>query len=141
MNRWTLLLGALLTFGCATPPDSFVRVMEPTWTSVELRDGLGFDEAWEEVTDVLAREFELEMIAKDGGYMRTAWIYTWWKSGVVTEDYRVRAIVKFSPGREVVDVKTEAQWSEREGWVLGTDTRMHQAMMTDIMGVVGRTTR
>jgi len=73
--------------------------------------------------------------------VRTSWIYTWWKAGKLTEDYRVRAIVKFSPDRDDVDIKAEANYLERGQWVIGTDTRLLKTVKTDIMGVVGRTTR
>lgn len=115
--------------------------MEPTWTGVELREGISYEEAWQEVVDVLAKKFELEMISREGGYVRTTWIHTWWKVGELTENYRVRAIVKFSPDKKRVDLKTEANYLEDNVWVLGTDTRLLQTVKTDIMGVVGRTTR
>ena len=95
--RSHVLIGivALVVTGCMAPK-SFVRIMEPTWSSVELRPGMTYDDAWKEVLDVLAKKFEIEMISKDGGYLRTSWIYTWWKAGQMTQNYRVRAIVKFA---------------------------------------------
>jgi hypothetical protein len=115
--------------------------MEPAWSSVELRPELDYEDAWKEVLDVLAKKFEVEMISKDGGYLRTSWIYTWWKVGQLTENYRVRAIVKFSPKRDQVHIKTEAQYLQGRQWVLGTDSRLLQTVKMDIMGVVGRTIR
>jgi hypothetical protein len=35
---------------------------EAGWTSVDVRNGLTYDEAWEEAVDLLAKKFELEMI-------------------------------------------------------------------------------
>jgi hypothetical protein len=141
----TLTLIVPFMFGCgilfSSGPRSFVQAIEPTWVSVEIRDDLSYDEAWREVVDILAKKFELEVISKDGGYIRTAWIYTWWKSGKITENYRVRAIVKFSADRKKVDIKTEANYLKDDTWVTGTDTRLLQTVKTDIMGVVGRTTR
>ena len=143
MKKSILILTALLTValaGCSTPK-SFVRVMEPTWSSVEIRPGMKYEDSWKETLDVPANKFEIEMISKDGGYLRTSWIYTWWKAGQITQNYRVRAIVKFAPNRETVDIKTEAQYLEGGQWVLGTDTRLLQTVKTDIMGLVGSTTR
>jgi hypothetical protein len=131
----------IVVVGCATLPKSFVQVMEPTWASIEIREGMGSEEAWQQVVDVLAKKFELEMISREGGYVRTSWIYTWWKVGELTENYRVRAIVKFSPDWKKVDIKTEANYLKKGGWIVGTDTRLLQTVKTDIMGVVGRTTR
>jgi hypothetical protein len=141
----TKLIACLLflcpLIGCAIDPASFVRASAPSWSSVELRTEIGPEDAWREVVDVLARNFELELISKDGGYLRTSWIYTWWKDGKVTENYRVRAIIKFPPSGTKVDIKTEAEFLHRRVWVRGTDTRLLQTVKTDIMGVVGRTTR
>lgn len=131
-----------LNSGCgASRPNSFVQVMEPGWTSIELRESLNYEQAWQEVVDVLAKRFELEMISKDGGYVRTSWVHSWWKQGELTENYRVRAIVKFAANQEQVDVKTEANYLQDKSWVTGTDTRLLQTVKTDIMGVIGRTTR
>ncbi len=133
------LLLFLVISGCM--PRSFVRVMEPSWASIELRENMAYDRAWQEVVDVLAKKFELEMISKEGSYVRTSWIYTWWKKGAITEKYRVRAIVKFSPDTKKVDIKTEANYLTQSGWITGTDTQLLEIVKTDIMGVIGRTTR
>ena len=111
------------------------------WNSVEIRDGMLFDQAWQEAVDVLAKKFELEMIAKDGGYVRSAWKYDWARAGEFRTDYRVRTFLKFSPNNKKVDLMTEAQYLNDNGWAAGTDTRLFHVVKTDIMGAVGRTTR
>jgi len=145
MNRGkvaALALVILFLAACgAKRPQSFLQVIQPTWASIELRDGLSKEQAWEDVLDVLSKKFELEMISKEGGYIRTAWVYTWWKAGELTENYRVRSIVKFSSREAKVEVKTEANFLDGDLWYVGTDTRLLQTIKTDIMGVVGRTTR
>ena len=134
-----LLLSSFV--GCAMDPTSFVRASAPSWSSVELRAEVASEDAWKEVVDVLARNFELEMISKDGGYIRTSWIHTWWKEGTHTKNYKVRAIIKFPPSGNKVDIKTEAAFLYNGVWISGMDTRLLQTVKTDIMGVVGRTTR
>jgi len=115
--------------------------MEPAWSSIEIRPDMSEDEAWKQVVDILAKRFELEMISKEGKYIRTSWMHTWWKLGELTENYRVRTVVKFSPNGKQVSIKTEAQYLEKHGWVTGTDTRLLKTVKMDIMGVVGRTTK
>ncbi len=63
-----IMLGFIMTVvvGCARLPKSFVQVMEPTWTSVAIRDNISHDEAWQQVVDVLAKKIELAMILKRG---------------------------------------------------------------------------
>lgn len=120
-------------------PTTFTRTMEPTWAGIEVRPELGFQNAWNSTVDLLTRRFDLEVISKDNGYIRTNWLYTW--TGVMSEDYRVRVTIKFSPDQKKVDVKSEAQFKTLTGWVLGTDEALLQTLKTDIMGSVGRSTR
>ena len=120
-------------------PTTFTRTMEATWAGVEVRPELGFETAWNSTVDLLSRRFDLEVISKDNGYIRTNWLYTW--TGVMSEDYRVRVTVKFSPDHKKLEVKSEAQFHTLTGWVLGTDEALLQTLKTDIMGSVGRSTR
>jgi len=131
----TCLLGTLLVTGCATPR-TFVKTMEPTWASVELRTGVPFDQAWESVVDTLVKRFDLEVISRADGYLRTAWLYTW--TGKVNENYRVRVTAKFSPDRSKVEVKSEAEHGGPGRWVMGYDTRLLETIKTDVMGSIGR---
>ena len=137
----TVLLVAIFS-GCVTPPNSFSRG-ETDWSVVELHDELGYDEAWEEVVDVVARRFDIEMVEKETGYLRTSWIYTWWKNGIHTENYRVRAMVKFTPEKDAVAIKAEAHYLDEGagGWITGADSLLLDTFKTDIMGTVGRTTK
>lgn len=128
--------------GCASRPASFVQTFEPKWISIEIRQGADFESAWKSVVDVLARKFELEVISKDGGYVRTNWNYGWLEAGKVSDKYRVRVTAKFSPDRMNVDLKTEANFHfKKEGWIEGFDTRLLETIKQDIGGVIGRTTR
>ncbi|MEW6715469.1 MAG: hypothetical protein AB1306_10320 [Nitrospirota bacterium] len=143
-KRCFKLFSSLIIFsliGCVSMPSTFIMTYEPGWASIEIKEGIKFENAWQEVLDVLAKKFELEMISREGGYIRTAWIYTWWKVGERTENYRVRAIIKFSPDGRNVDIKTEANYLKSGQWIIGADTRLLETVKTDIMGVVGRTTR
>jgi hypothetical protein len=120
-------------------PTTFTRTLEPTWAGIEIRPELGYENAWNAIVDLLARRFDLEVISKDNGYVRTNWLYTW--TGVMSEDYRVRVTVKFAPDHSKLEVKSEAQFRDVSGWVLGTDEALLQTLKTDIMGSVGRSTR
>lgn len=120
-------------------PTTFTRTMEATWANVEVRPELGYENAWNSTVDLLTRRFDLEVISKDNGYIRTNWLYTW--TGVMSEDYRVRVTTKFAPNHEKLEVKSEAQFHTTSGWVLGTDEALLQTLKTDIMGSVGRSTR
>ena len=120
-------------------PVSFVQTMEPSWASIELRDGVNYDNAWNTIVDLLIRKFDMEVLSKENGYMRTTWLFSW--TGQLREDYRVRVTVKFSPDHKKVDVKSEANYQTKNGWITGSDTALLQTLKTDLMGTVGRTTR
>jgi hypothetical protein len=122
-------------------PSSFVQATDGgTWSSVYVREDLSYDKAFNEILDVVAKRFEMDMISKDGGYGRTNWIYTWNTKGKYTAKYRTRVVFKFSGDRTKVDLKTEAEFGGEPNWIKGYDTRLLQTIKQDVMGVVGRTT-
>jgi hypothetical protein len=137
MRLVLLVLVSLAITACV--PHTFVRTMEPTWASIELREGLEGTAAWQEVCDTLGKLFDLEMLHQGSGYLRTGWLYTW--TGRVTENYRVRVTVKFSPDWKKCEVKSEAEYGGASGWTMGYDSRLLETVKTDIMGRIGRTTR
>lgn len=129
---------ALLLAGCATPK-TFVKTLEPTWATVELRTDMPYEKAWDSVVDIMVKRFDLEILSKDDGYIRTGWLYTW--TGKLMENYRVRVTIKFSPDHTKVEVKSEAEFGGQGQWVTGYDTRLLETLKSDIMGSIGRTTR
>lgn len=48
--------------------------------------------------DLAARCFDIEVLSKEDGYLRTGWSYSW--TGGLNEYYKVRTIVKFSPNKD-----------------------------------------
>ncbi|VGO20642.1 hypothetical protein [Pontiella sulfatireligans] len=135
-----LLLGSslILLSGCMAPK-TFVRTMEPTWASVEIRSDESYDKAWAAVVDTLVKRFDMEVLSKEDGYARTSWLYTW--TGKVNESYRVRVTVKFNPERTKCEIKSEAEFGGAGNWVMGYDSRLLSTIKTDVMGNIGRTTR
>ena len=134
----SLCLVVVCLAGCVAPR-TFVKTMEPTWAAVEIRTDLPFDQAWEAIVDTLVKRFDLEVISRQDGYLRTNWLYTW--TGKVRENYRVRVTAKFSPDHKKVEVKSEAEYGGAGMWVMGYDTRLLETIKTDVMGTIGRTTR
>ena len=135
------LISCILFTSCgAIKPKSFVQATDGgTWSSIMIREDLTYDQAFNEVIDVVARRFEMDMISKDGGYGRTNWCYTWNDNGKFTEKYRTRVIFKFSNDRKKVDIKTEAEFGGGNSWIRGFDTRLLSTIKQDISGAVGRT--
>ena len=136
-----LFISIILLQSCGvTMPSSFVKAIDGgTWNSIFIREDLTYDKTFNEVLDVCAKRFEMDMISKEGGYGRTNWIYTWNVKGKQTTKYRTRVIFKFSADRTKVDIKTEAEFGGEPNWIKGFDTQLLQTMKQDISGVVGRT--
>lgn len=120
-------------------PSTFTRTLEPTWAGIEIRQDLDYERAWNAVVDLLTRRFDLEVLSKENGYIRTNWLYSW--TGAMTEDYKVRVTIKFAPNHSKLEVKSEAHFKTSNGWEIGTDEALLQTLKTDIMGTVGRATR
>jgi len=122
--------------GCA--PSTFVRG-EAGRKAIELREGIDPDRAWQEVVDVIAADWDVEQLSKDGGYIRTGWHYG--ISGGSRQTYRGRITIKFRPPNErQLEMKTEAHWWNPAGyWVRGYDTLVQRDAYGAIAGRVGRT--
>jgi hypothetical protein len=128
--------------GCATTrPPSFSNATVTTagWATIEIRDGVGYDRAWDTVFSILAGDFDIEKALKDDGYLQTGWLYTW--SGRYQANYKVRVTAKFTSDRKKLQVRCEAWALSGRTWLVGTDTRLMSTLKTDLMGTVGRTTR
>lgn len=138
-----LLWASAILLSCA--PKTFISTTNPGWNTVQVREDLSYDQAWTSVVDLIAKRFDIEIMSKEDGYLRTAWSHSW--TGEVKENYKVRAIIKFSPSGQNLEVKTEAQYRDRgvagvgSGWQMGTDEVLNHNLRTDIMGSVGRVSR
>jgi hypothetical protein len=126
-----ILLGGF-SVALAGPPRSFQRLDKPQWNAMELRDGLAFDHAWNAVFDVLINDFDIVVVSKENGYIRTDWLYSY--GGAYQFGYRVRVTVRFSPDQKTVRVKTEAQAMDGNNWIIGIDSRLISTLKTDLMG-------
>ena len=132
-----------LAVGCA--PRTFVR-SAPGWKTIEFRDGLvnNYDDAWQKTVDTIARNWDIEILDKDSGYLRTAWVYG--ISGGPQIKYRGRITVKYPEIKmpEKVEVKTSAEWWAYGGpyapiWVKGFDSSFQRDVFAELSGRLGRT--
>lgn len=131
---------SMLVVGCA--PVTFVKT-QPGWKTIEFNDSItgNFDAAWQKCVDTIARDYDIEMLDKQSGYLRTAWIYG--ISGGVYNRYRGRITLKFpelkAPTK--IDVKTDAQWliDEPYRWEPGWDKTFQRDVYTALSGRLGRT--
>jgi hypothetical protein len=138
----------LLAVGCfSMMPSTFVRTHDEPgiWKSIEIKDGLAKDDVWRTVVDALSQKYDLEVIEKESGYLRTSWKYTYVQPGQnsVSDRYRSRIVAKFMGDKwDVVQVKCESEWLEpNSGWIMGYDSRLLEDVFGDLQGRVGRVRR
>jgi hypothetical protein len=125
---------ALMLSACG--PRNFVKSPTAPWTTVLVRPGITYDRVWDQTVDLLVKHFDIEVLSKEDGYIRSDWMYRW--TGETTEDYRVRVTVKFSPDRSRCEVKSEAEWGGPGEWILGTDRRLEREMQDALRDRIGR---
>lgn len=127
--------------GCSREvlPTSFSVVEAAGWSTIEIREGVGCEHAWNTLLEILVKEFDVEYALKEDGYLRSAWLYTW--QGVYDEGYRVRLTFKLSGDCTRLAMKPEAQYLYGGYWTLGVDNRLISTFKSDLMGTLGRTSR
>jgi len=108
-------------------------------TTVLLRQGLSFDQAFREAVFVLSRHgFEPEMMQPEAGYIRTRWNTTWINDGKNQDKYRVRILITFNPSRTQLIVSAPAEYSTGgEKWEVGYDTKAIETLRTDLTQSIG----
>jgi len=131
-----ILVAILLLSSCAST--SFMKG-DGGRTTVQIADRISFNLAFDEVMTILTRKFELELISKEAGYIKTKWQTTWvGKWGYKPQkDYRVRITVRLSAERKRIDIHAEAEKLQGNYWISGYDTRLLEDIRKDISGVVG----
>ncbi|MCB5259162.1 MAG: hypothetical protein LHW48_01615 [Candidatus Cloacimonetes bacterium] len=129
-----------VSFAAAKKPVTFIETNEPGWSSIEIREGLSEDEVWNTIVDIIAKSFQIQLLSKDSGYLRTSWSYSW-ATGKTSQKYRVRLVVKINYAKNIVDIRSEANYLINNVWVEGTDTRLLQTVKRDMSGLISRVTQ
>jgi len=132
------------------PPATFVKTYDEPgmWKSIEVKEGMEKQDLWRTIVDALAHQFDLEVIDKDSGYVRTSWKYTYIQQGLVNQNYRSRIVLKvLGEDWKIVQVKCESNWLEEggmgrpAGWILGYDSKLLEDVYGDLQGRIGRIRR
>ena len=91
------------------------------------------------LVDTLSQKFDLEVLQKDAGYMRSAWKYTFYKGGKVSERYRSRMTVKLlGTPWDRAQIKCESNWLKGDEWEVGYDEAILDDVYKDIQGKLSR---
>ena len=135
----------LLIFSLGCAPKSFMRTYggQSNWKVVEVREDIQEEELWIKLVDTLSQKYDLQVIEKKSGYLRTAWAYTTVNAlNNVNDRYRSRIIVKINESEPIrVNIKCESNWLGSAGWESGYDSILLEDVYGDIQGKIGRVRR
>ena len=139
----SLLIGTVLTSSSCShsAPQTFVRSADQSgvWKSIELAETSDKARLWSTTVDALTTKYDIEVLDRDSGYLRTTWKFTTVEAGNVDRNYRTRFIAKFNNSWTVLQVKSEAEWLYSGNWVTGYDSKTLEDVYGDLQGRLGRT--
>ena len=128
-------------------PPTFIQIMDTSktsWKSIELRQGLPYEKAWQTLVDAVAIKWDIETMDKDAGYLRSGWAYM---TGVDRGTnrpftYGRRLSCNFNECKTILQVKTEAYY-QVQGFptYYGVDSAFNEDAYSEIAGKLGRTAR
>lgn len=128
------LVSLSLLSGCGTgAPDSFMRMTKQYWEVVDVKPSIKYDDAWQRVIYIVTKKFELEMISKEDGYVRSAYGPSYFTEDLVNDKYQVRIVAKFTPDRKKVEYKIESRIWTGKIWENGSDIRVAANMRKDFV--------
>lgn len=105
------------------------------WSQIAFSERVDFALLWEDVTSIVSKRFEMEMAARESGYIRTKWDYRFATNGKTVDNYRTRVTLKLNERRKVIEVKSEAEKLKGKYWISGCDTRLQETMKEDLRGI------
>lgn len=157
MKKQILLLPALffllliMVSGCGRPnpipPASLIQIHDvklQQWKTIELRDKITYDEAWNILIDVIAIKWDIDLLSKESGYLRSAWNFTnGLDKGTKTPyAYGRRLSANFNKDRTQLQIKTEAKYQVLDYPAIhGIDSQFNEDIFSEISGKLGRTAR
>jgi len=113
---------------------------EAGWASIPISDRVDYNMLYDDVVSLISKKYEIEMLSKESGYIRTKWTNrTVTATGVVqvTDYYRTKVTIKLSPQRSKIEVNSEAERLINGNWVIGCDTKLLETMKQDLRGLSG----
>jgi hypothetical protein len=129
-----LIVPLFIFNGCGTgAPESFMRMTKQYWEVVDVKPSVKYDDAWQRVVYIVTKKFELEMISKEDGYVRSAYGPSYFSEDMTNDKYQVRIVAKFTPDRKKVEYKIESRIWDGKIWQNGSDVRVAANMRKDFV--------
>lgn len=133
-----VLLSLTVISGCSTgAPDSFMRMTKQYWEVVDLKPTIRYDDAWQRMIYIITKKFELEMISKEDGYVRSAFGPSYFTEDMQNDKYQVRIVAKFTPDKKRMEFKIESRIWDGKIFQNGSDVRVAANMRLDFLYSLG----
>lgn len=107
------------------------------WKKIQIQESLDYNHAFNTALEMVSNNYEMDLINKDGGYIRSEWSYMKNKKGKRIKDMRMRITIKFNHDRTQLQVRTEAQKLKRDEWIEGEDSALSKQIRDDLQGALG----
>lgn len=131
-------VAALLLAGCGLgAPESFMQMNKQYWESMDVKASVKFDDAWQRVIYIITKKFELEMISKEDGYVRSSYSQSYFSEDMHNERYQIRIVAKFTPDKKKFEFKIESRMWDGKIWHNGSDVRVAANMRKDFQNSIG----
>lgn len=128
----------LLLSGCSLgAPDSFMQMNRQYWELMDVKPSYKYEDAWQRVIYIITKKFELEMISKEDGYVRSAYGQSYFTEDIQNERYQIRIVAKFTPDRHKFEFKIESRMWDGKIWHNGSDIRVAANMRKDFLNSIG----
>lgn len=138
LKRSIIFFFSVALFGCGTgAPESFMRMTKQYWEIVTIKPSINYNDAWERVIYIITKKFELEMISKEDGYVRSAFGASYFTEDMQNDKYQVRIVVKFTPDHKKLEFKIESRIWDGKIWQNGSDVRVAANMRKDFLNSLG----
>jgi len=128
----------IIVAGCGLgAPDSFMQMNRQYWESMDIKSAYKYDDAWQRVIYIITKKFELEMISKEDGYVRSSYGQSYFTEDIQNERYQIRIVAKFTPDRKKFEFKIESRMWDGKIWHNGSDVRVAANMRKDFLNSIG----
>jgi hypothetical protein len=110
------------------------------WASVPISEKVDYNVLYDDVVSLVSRKYEIEMLSKESGYIRTKWNNRYVSEAgqmQIMDAYRTRVSIKLSPQKSKIEVNSEAEKLISGNWAVGCDTRVLETMKKDLLGLSG----
>lgn len=136
--RSAAVITLLCLAGCGLgAPDSFMQMNRQYWESMDIKSTVKYEDAWQRVIYIITKKFELEMISKEDGYVRSSYGQSYFSEDLQNERYQIRIVAKFTPDRKKLEFKIESRMWDGKIWHNGSDVRVAANMRKDFLNSLG----